>query len=558
MTPSAPVRCAGLLAPLFALRRDGDLGIGDTKALRGLLHWAAQHEVGFVQLLPINEMGPDNSPYNAISSVALDPIFLEISAEKIPELTEGEVATVRESLSVESLDGPLVDYPTVRRAKRGLLEKAYERFRDPVRVAAFERFWEEEAGWLEDYAVFRTLIDVHGHECWDRWPEGARGSVEARDPRVQFHAWVQWLAFSQWRALREEGLKLGVRLMGDIPIGVSFYSADVFAKPELFDLEWCGGAPPEQVFKDDPFVVKWGQNWGIPLYRWDVMERGDFAWWRQRIDKLTDVFDIFRIDHVLGFYRIYGFPWRPQYNAEFLPLSEQEAAERTGGRLPHYIEHADDTPEHCAANLAAGDKYLRAVQAAAGGAEVVAEDLGSVPDYVRPHLLERGIPGFKVPQWEVDGSDHAIPGAEYAECSFATYATHDHPPLRAIWETNRHNMTDHPEHDERMKAGRELRLIAEFCGMPPQDHYPPYSPEVQGWLLRGLLTSSSRYAALMITDLFGMEDRFNRPGVVDGANWRTRLPFTVEDLSTLPELMGPVCELQTLIRQTNRSAVQRG
>ena len=204
--------------------------------------------------------------------------------------------------------------------------------------------------------------------------------------------------------------------------------------------------------KDVYIGKKWGLNWGIPLYRWDVMEQDGFAWWRQRIAKLTDVFHIFRIDHVLGFYRIYSFPWRPQRNAEFLPLTEDEAKARTGGRLPHFKEHDDDTPEHCAANRAAGDKYLRVVQAAAQGAEVVGEDLGAVPDYVRPHLLERGIPGFKVPQWEVTPDDKAISGLTYDECSFTTYATHDHPPMAAISDRSRHAMPHAHQSADRMQA----------------------------------------------------------------------------------------------------------
>src|SRR5947199_5697208 len=110
----------------------------------------------------------------------------------------------------------------------------------------------------------------------------------------------------------------GVALMGDIPFGVSYYSADVFARPDEFMLEWSGGAPPEPYFKDDAFTQKWGQNWGIPLYRWDQMRADNFAWWRQRVRGLRHLFHVFRIDHVLGFYRIHSFPWRPEENIRFL------------------------------------------------------------------------------------------------------------------------------------------------------------------------------------------------------------------------------------------------
>lgn len=546
-----PKRSAGILAPVFALRHDHDFGIGDTRALRELMDWAAEHGIGFVQLLPINETGPDNSPYNAISSVALDPVLLEISLYTLPELTTADIAAAKAG---EDFSGDLVNFPAARRVKTKLLQLAFSRFgKNKTRAKAFATFCKAEAAWLKDYTIFRTLIDKHGNELWDHWPADARSSVDPDGPEATYHAWVQWIAFTQWRELNKYGTKIGVRLMGDIPIGVNYYSADVFANPHLFDLGWSGGAPPEKIFKDDLFVQKWGQNWGIPLYRWDVMEADGFAWWRQRIAKLTDVFHIFRIDHVLGFYRIYGFPWRPQRNAEFLPLTEEEAKARTGGPLPHYIEHADDTPEHCAANRAAGDKYLRMIQDAAQGAEVVGEDLGAVPDYVRPHLLERGIPGFKVPQWEVTPDDKAISGLTYDECSFTTYATHDHPPMAAIWDGCRHNMHHAPEHEDRMKAGRELRLLAEFASMPPTSDYPPYNDTIKWQLMRGLLASASRYAAIMITDLFSMTDRFNVPGVVSDANWRTRFPYSTQQMRDKAELSAEAVKFRDLAKVTRRA-----
>jgi len=133
---------------------------------------------------------------------------------------------------------------------------------------------------------------------------------------------------------------------------VGRFSADTWANRAIFDLEWSGGAPPEKVFKVDPFTEKWGQNWGIPNYRWDELRRRNFDWWRTRIGNIQKVFHLYRIDHVLGFFRIYSFPWTPDRNAEFLPLNEAQAAARTGGRLPGFKQFPDDTPEHKAFNQA--------------------------------------------------------------------------------------------------------------------------------------------------------------------------------------------------------------
>ena len=199
--------------------------------------------------------------------------------------------------------------------------------------------------------------------------------------------------------------------MGDIPFGVSYYSADVFARREQFDLDWLGGAPPEPYFKDDEFTQKWGQNWGIPLYRWNVMRTDNFEWWRQRVRGVRRIFHIFRIDHVLGFYRIYAFPWRPQRNEEFLPLSQQEMLQRTDGHAPHFTPRDDSNRQNCAANQREGEEYLRVVLEAAGATRLVGEDLGTVPPYVRPSLHSLGIAGFKIPQWEIDAGRprHARP-----------------------------------------------------------------------------------------------------------------------------------------------------
>src|ERR1043166_9408463 len=138
---------------------------------------------------------------------------------------------------------------------------------------------------------------------------------------------------------------------------------------------FSGGAPPEKVFKVDPFTEKWGQNWGVPIYRWDVLRKENFSWWRTRVNNLRKAFHLFRIDHVLGFFRIYSFPWTPDRNPEFLPLTEAQAAEKTGGRLPGFKAFPDDTHEHKEFNRQQGEEILRMVQEAAGDTKVIAEDL---------------------------------------------------------------------------------------------------------------------------------------------------------------------------------------
>ena len=221
-------RLAGILIPAFSPRREADLGIGDTLALREWIDWAAEHQVGFIQLLPINENGLEESPYSAISSVALDPIYLAFEVAEIPGLTEADLTKAREQLKA-AVQSPLVNYPAVRGVKRKLLELVWSRFNNaaPVLLEEFAQFRKLEAEWLEDYTVFRFLMEIHGEALtWDHWPEASRTPRSARsfleklrkrdnagvERRLGFFAFIQWLCFRQWLALRDHAELRGVKL----------------------------------------------------------------------------------------------------------------------------------------------------------------------------------------------------------------------------------------------------------------------------------------------------------------------------------------------------------
>ncbi len=568
---NAPRRSAGILLPAFSPRRSGDLGIGDTAAFLQWIDWAAEHKVGFLQLLPINETGSDDSPYNAISSVALEPLYLTMEVDSIPGLEAQDIEQARAEIGAEAIAARLVEYAAVRVAKRRLLRIAYARFcvgNYAAEKDEFTTFQEDEASWLYEYSLFRALMERAGDsESWDLWPDAFNEANKARDflarehasgddrgmRDAEFYRWVQWLCFRQWREVRAHADRCGVKLMGDIPIGISYYSADVFFQSENFDLEWCGGAPPETMFKHDRFIQRWGQNWGIPLYRWAEMESQGFPWWKHRIEKLTEIFHIFRIDHILGFYRIYAFPWRPQRNHEFINLSEEQARELCHGRLPGWAWRPDDTDENKRANRDDGDRRLRAIIAAAHGGEIVGEDLGCVPDYVRPHLESLGIAGFRIPHWESrDG--HVVPGNELPECSFATYSTHDHDSIAALWQGHHLAATGVSTSDEGEMAGARwnLRMFAEFSGLPAEKELAAFDSNIQWSLIAGLLRCRSRYAAIMVTDLFGMFDRYNRPGTVGGGNWRFRLPFTLAEMQHRKDLAEASTRMREVIEATDR------
>ncbi|HSU86179.1 MAG TPA: 4-alpha-glucanotransferase [Chthoniobacterales bacterium] len=564
MNLSPDRKIAGILGPLFALRTENDLGIGDVAALRQFIDWSRARGFHLIQLLPINETGGDHSPYNALSSRAIDPTTLHLAPGTPEDLSEEAFGEVIAGIDLRALRRGSVKYEIVKPLKKKLLERAFDAFRARGQTEpAFATFCAREKSWLGDYTLFRVLMELNGErETWDTWRPEHSAQDAARqwldslgeeerapiDQRREFHSYVQWIAHQQWRELKAYAEARDVALMGDIPFGISYYSADVFAHPERFALEWSGGAPPEPYFKDDEFTQKWGQNWGIPLYRWEVMRSCDFDWWRERVRGVREIFHLFRIDHVLGFYRIYAFPWRPQENAAFLPLEPAEMRARTGGREPHFAPRDDSSPENCARNRQEGEEYLRVVLEESGATHVVGEDLGTVPDYMRPSLRSLGISGFKIPQWENDSNDHSIPGSAYERRSVATFATHDHKPVRALWEEAFEKKTS-----TSAQARHDLSKIAEFAGISSPNESNDYLRDFYRAIFEALFRSESWVALVMITDLLGRKERFNVPGTANGSNWTRRLHTTVRKLGRGHALERQLRRIRELLVQTGRS-----
>ena len=562
---------AGILEPVFAIRTENDLGIGDTDGVRQMIDWCARLGLGVFQTLPINETSDDNSPYNSISSLAIEPATIAISPKLIPDLTATQFKQTAKPKLLAEIRVGAVNYPKVKALKRALLEAAFGNFlqrhfnRATPRAQAFRAFLMENADWLSDYALFRVLMEENGHTPeWERWQEEHRGPRRARTWLVSlpektrdalmrkqlFFMYVQWLAFSQWQAVKAYGASKSVFLMGDIPFGVGRASADAWANRSIFDLEWSGGAPPEWTFRGDPFVEKWGQNWGIPIYRWDELRRHDFEWWRTRVRTIQQVFHLYRIDHVLGFFRIYSFPWPPSKNAQFVRLSETEAADLTRGRLPGFKPFPDDTHEHRAANQAQGEEILRVVQDASGETAVIAEDLGCVPDYVPPTLAKLGIPGFRIPLFFREHDGRYSDPKHYPRLSLAQPATHDHPPLAAFWRELWQKIDSGSDVEN---ARREQRHLMNFVGLPDAEPPREFDDRLLEGFTRAVMHANSWLVIFQITDIFAQAERFNVPGSTSASNWSHRLTHTVRQLDSNPPLYAKASLFSRLAKAAGRA-----
>jgi 4-alpha-glucanotransferase len=542
-------KIGGILTPISAIRGRNDIGVGDTESLVELAEWARDKGFRVIQILPVNETGFDNSPYNILSSIAYEPCTLATNPEWLPDLSEVDFKKIVGKYDLDSLRSGPVCYRDVKALKHDLLGAAHKNLRGPKgkknRKRDFEQFIDEESEWLDDYAVFRALCVWNGNcEVVTNWPAEHRSPSAAHewkesldskkqhqfDELVDFFSYVQWVAMTQWRAVRESFDRLGMALVGDIPVGVSVYSADVWATPEIFDLTRSSGAPPEKVFKSDPFTEKWGQNWGFPLYNWQAMSRDNFAWWRRRLRMTCEVFHLLRVDHALGFFRIYNFPWRPEDNARFTNLTADEAMEITGGRLPGFSPFDDSTHENREYNRCQGEMLFQIFLEETEPFRIIAEDLGELSPYVRPTLEHLGIPGFKIPQWERDHAGNIIPGSSYNRLSLATFATHDHPPIRQFWEDWNAQTMDASTRDHAIWCMREL---LDFCGFPDIAVPQEFSPQVHEAMLRGLFSCNSWLVVHQITDVFALGDRFNVPGAVGDENWTSRIRGTIGEWDKL-------------------------
>lgn len=569
MNLSPDRKLSGLLAPLFALRTKGDLGIGDTESLKELVDWASEHGFGMVQVLPINETGGDNSPYNIISSLALEPTTIATNPKALKDLTAADFKKICAKHDVPALRAGKVNYRGVRALKGELLEAAWKNFKakhlkeKSRRAREFDQWAAKNSKWLEPYTLFRALVRLHGeNENTDLWPKRQRtyagakkwltGATPAQKRKVgelrKFFAYVQWVAYRQWSELKSYGDTHNVALVGDVPVGVSIFSADVFAQPEIFDLTRSSGAPPEKVFAADPFTAKWGQNWGFPLYNWAEMAKDNYAWWRERLRTTMEIFHFLRVDHALGFFRIYSFPWRPERNAEFLPLTEAEAMAKTGGQLPRFMPCDDSTEAGRETNREQGDRLFRMIVEETGQHRLIAEDLGEMSPYVRPVLKAQEIPGFKIPMWERTPDNWLTPGRDYERLSLATYATHDHPTVHAYWD-GWYADTQSGDLHKAASALRQMEELAKFAGMHV-DLPAPWSDKIHEGLLHGLLASNSWLVVNMITDLFGTSERFNVPGATGDQNWTERFPVPVGEWSKhWPEKLG---RIHKMMRETGR------
>ena len=501
-------RRTGIYVPLFSLRSERQIGVGDVADLMALVDWSAELGLDVIQLLPLNDMGLDSVPYGAVSAFALDPVYIaldQLDAVRADPALQARVIRA----SAELAEGPRIDWPRVRRVKDEILRAAWAVSRRGLDAAGTLATFREANPWLEAYLPYRVRKEQNHWTSWEQWgatetPAQALEALERDTPdAVEFTLWCQWVASEQLRAARDHAAAKGILIKGDIPILVSRDSADVWAHRDLFDLDTSAGAPPDMYAED-------GQNWGFPTYRWETHRDTGFRWWRERLAVAERYYDLYRIDHVVGFFRIWTIP-----------------AGLQGGRDGRFV------PEDEGRWGAHGREILE-MMLDASRMLPLAEDLGTIPPVCRETLTDLGICGMKVQRWEKDwhGDQRFIDPTRYSPLSLATVSTHDSELLGEWWRAFPQDR-------------KELWDLLERDGWSSSDLDPGTHTALLAWVARG----GSLFVIYMLQELLApvgllpgdvASHRVNIPGTVGDHNWTWRCPVPLEGLRARADLREPL------------------
>ncbi|MDD5775050.1 MAG: 4-alpha-glucanotransferase [Candidatus Omnitrophica bacterium] len=563
---------AGILVPLFSVFSKESAGIGDIEDIKLLVDWCAASGNSILQLLPMNEVGPLFCPYDSLSSFALDPMYMRLEG-----VDGADTGTARASIAKLKEAFPPgeknVDY-RIKDEKLKVLRGIFDALPESKK-AGFSAYADANRYWLEDFALFCYLKKAHTGYAWWQWEKEYRD----RDPvalkniavehagDLDFYKWLQWQLFKQLAGVKKYALKKGILLKGDLPILVSRDSADVWAHPAYFKLDFVAGAPP------DMYCAK-GQRWGTPTYEWDAIFSDAGTYLAEKLAYAQNFYDILRIDHVVGLFRIWAIPFNdPEenkgLNGAYDPRDELQWEAHGKRILSFMLSHTSML--------------------------LCAEDLGTIPPVCTKTLLEYNIPGNDVQRWIKDWKvkHDFLPPDEYRPLAVSMLSTHDTTNWAAWWE-NEAGTIDEGLFD-RTCAGRGIDAAAmkkalfdpelsmhgrlrwltavdsvdtllSVLGRSREESWQfidlyenSYMEKEKLWkqmamkgamkekasrplineVMRTNLQTASVFSVNLITDilyLFGAiggdpyENRLNTPGTVGPANWSLIMPLSIEEM----------------------------
>ena len=482
-------RSSGILMPMSSLPSPYGIGTMGKSAFQFVDFLAAAGQK-YWQLLPLGPTSYGDSPYQSFSTFAGNPYYIDLDLLIKDKLLKPSEVRNRDWGS----DPARVDYGKIYESRFAVLRLAFARGaeRYAEEIAAFRR---ENAGWLENYALFMAIKRSQGMAAWTAWPDALRLRREdaLRDARaelkedVDFFVFVQFLFFRQWDALRAYAREKGIRFIGDVPIYVALDSADIWSEPQFFQLDEenlpteVAGVPP------DPFTED-GQLWGNPLYDWDAMKRDGYGWWIRRIDGAKKLYDVLRIDHFRGFESYWAVPY------------------------------GDTTAKNGVWKPGPGMSLVGVLNSWFSDLDFIAEDLGYTTPEVQKLLADSGLPGMKILQFAFDthgNSDYLPHNTVPNSCCYI--GTHDNETVQGWLKW--------ADKGSVRFAERYLHITAD-----------------EGWnwgLIRGGMATASRLFVVQMQDVLGLDRsaRMNSPGTASG-NWQWRMLPGAYDRALAKKLRG--------------------
>ena len=478
-------------------------GIGDLgPEAYNFVDFLANSGQSFWQVLPLGPIGYANSPYMCFSAFAGNPLL--ISPEK---LVEAGLLDIADAETLPPFRQDRVDYGSVITFKTRLLKKCYEKFKarfSLTRSDSYYVFLEQNAFWLEDYAFFMAIKESYDSRIWTEWQEGLAQretwlmeiTRNQLSEDIQYHQFIQYLFFTQWKGLKDYCKTRGIIIIGDMPLYVAFDSADVWVNRHLFNLDQKGypvvisGVPPD-------YFSSTGQRWGNPIYRWDIMAQDGYKWWIDRFKLNFQLYDMLRLDHFRGYEAYWEIP-----------------AELPTAMIGKWVKIP-------------GTDLFRAIRSELGDIPVIAEDLGVITPQVDELREQFNFPGMRILQMAFGNDPKAKDYRPYnysPNCVVYT-ATHDHNTTVGWFTTEPGSQTT--------QTIEEIKQERKYC----LDYLNTDGKEINWDFIRLAMSSVANLAIFPLQDVLGLDtsSRMNLPGTIEG-NWEWRMQPGILSLSVIAKL----------------------
>ena len=512
----------GINIPLFSIHSKKSCGIGEFLDLKLLIDFCHSIKMSIIQLLPLNDTGYETSPYNAVSSQALNPIY--ISLHDLPFISNDEDLLLDLNRFKRYNFLQKVAYNAVLTAKLAFLEKYYKKYYDSFKKTSPYQAFLNQHSWLQDYGLFKCLKDDYAHKGWFSWETKHQNLtssykkklIKEKKEGIDFYIFLQFICYTQLEEVKNYGEKQKVFLKGDIPILISPESLDVWNGRENFDLKYSAGAPPDKFSAD-------GQNWGFPIYNWAHIEKTNFQFWHDRLKTASLFYHIYRIDHIIGLYRIFAIPRKSKAtDGEFIPEDTNLA-------------------------LAQGERILKKLSGFTQMfpiGEDLGEDLGNGLEQIRASLSNQTIPGTKIPRWERDylGDLSFIEYKDYNPFSLTTVSTHDSETLHLWW-------LEYPKEAQ------------EFCKAKNMEYKPILTKELRAQMLKDSHNSQSFFHINLLSEYLALfdhlvwenpqDERINLPGTILPSNWCYKTRPSLEHLLSHNDLKKAIQDSMRSDKQIN-------